>query len=136
MRVEMIDDKNPPRCRIKRNRALNVSHKILFGPGRAHGWCEDVSCRDFKISHQRLGSMPNVFKFHTLDQSRLQRPCGMRSFIGLNASLLIRTHDMYTVGIQVLGVVVQLADRLDIGVKLVRVRRPVMIEPMPRLMRF
>ena len=60
----------------------------------------------------------------------------MRSFIGLNASLLIRTHDMYTVGRQVLGVVIQLADRLDLGVKLLRVRRPVMIEPIPRLMRF
>ena len=60
----------------------------------------------------------------------------MRSFIGLNAGLLIRTHHMYTMGIQVLGVVIQLADRLDIGVKLVGVRRPVMIEPIPRLMRF
>ena len=136
MRVEMIEDKNPLRCRIKRNSALDVSHKILFGPGWAHGGCNDVSCRDLKISYQRLGSMPNVFEFHPLDQPRLQRPCGMRSFIGLNAGLLIRTHHMYTMGIQVLGVVIQLADRLDIGVKLVGVRRPVMIEPIPRLMRF
>jgi hypothetical protein len=40
----------------------------------------------------------------------------MRSFMGLHAGLLIRTHHMAPLGIQVLGVVIQLADRLDIGV--------------------
>ena len=136
MRVEMIDDKNPSRCRITRHRALNMSHKILFGPGRTHGGCNNLPCRDLKIGDQRLGSMTNVFKFHAFHQARLHGPCGMRPFIGLHAGLLIRAHDMYPVCMQLLGVVIQLADRLDVCVKLLRVRRPVMIEPIPRLMRF
>ena len=97
MRVEMIGDKNPPRGRIKRNRALNVSHKILFGPGQAHGGCDNVSCRDLKIGDQRLGSMTDVFKFHAFHQAWLHGPGWMGPLIGLNAGLLIRAHDMYPV---------------------------------------
>jgi hypothetical protein len=135
MRVEMIDHKNPPRCRLKRNGTLNRSHEILFGPRRAHGRCQYLPCRDLKIGDQRLSPMTNVFTFHTLCQPRLQRPCGRRAFVGLNAGLLIRTHDMHPVGMQVVGVVIQVAYRLDFGVKWLRVPSPVMIEPIPRPMR-
>lgn len=60
----------------------------------------------------------------------------MSPFIGLNTGFLIRAHDMHTVGMQGLSVVIQLAYRLDVCVKLLRVCRPVMIEPIPRLVRF
>lgn len=135
MRVETIEHKNPRRCRIKRNGALNMSHKILFGPRRPHGRCNNLPSRHLKIGDQRLGPMPNVFKFHALYQARLQRPGRMSPFIGLNAGLLIRAHDMHTVGMQGLGIVIELAYRLDVCVKLLRVRSPLMIEPIPRLMR-
>lgn len=55
----------------------------------------------------------------------------MRPFIGLNTGFLIRAHHMYPVCMQLLGVVLQLAARLDVYVKLLRVRRPVMREPIP-----
>jgi hypothetical protein len=136
MRVETIDDKDPPCCRITRNGALNMSDKILFGPGWPHGRRNDVSCCHLKIRDQGLGPMTDVFEFHALYQARPQRPCGMRPCNGLNAGLRIRAHHVHAVGLQIGSLVIQLADGLDIGVKLLRVLRPLMIEPIPRLMRF
>ena len=131
MRVETIDNKNPRRCRIQCNGALNMPHKILFGPRRPHGRRHDLPGRDLKIGDQRLGPMPNVVKFHTLDPTRLQRLCRMRPFIGLNAGFLIRAYHMYPVCMQLLSAVIQLTYRVDVGVKLLRVRRPVVIKPRP-----
>jgi hypothetical protein len=136
MRVEMIGDNNPPRGRIKRNRALNVSHKILFGPGQAHGGGDNVSCRDLKMGDQRLGAMTDVFKFPAFHQAWRHGPGSMGPRMGLNAGLLIRAHDLDPVFMSLLGVVRPRADRPDVCVKLGRVRRPVMLEPIPRLMRF
>jgi hypothetical protein len=132
MRGEMIDHNNPPRCRLKRTGTLKMSHAILFGPRRAHGRCQYLPCRDLKSGAQRLSPMTTVFKFHTLCQPRLQRPCGMSAFVGLNAGLPLRPHDMHPVGMQVLGFVRQVAYRLDVGVKWLRVPSPVMSEPLPR----
>lgn len=136
MRVETINNKNPRGGRIKRNGALNMLHTILFGPRWSHGRRHDLPGRHLKSGDQGLRPMPNVFKFHALDPARLQRPCRIRPFIGLHTGLLIRAHDMHTVFMQGLGCVIEVAYRPDVGVKLLRVRRPVMMEPIPRLMRF
>lgn len=136
MRVETIDDKHPCCGRIKRDGTLNMSDKILFSPGRPHGRCHDLPCRDLKIGDQRLGAMTDVVTFRAFHQAWRHGPCGMGPLIGLNAGLLIRAHDMYPVFMQLLGVVIPLADRPDVCVKWLRVCGPVMIEPIPRLMRF
>jgi len=135
MRVEMIGDHKPPRGRIKRKRALHVSHNIRFGPGPAHGGCENVSCRALEIGAHRLGARTAVGHFHAFHPAWRHGPGGMGPRKGLQAGRRIRAHAMYPVCLSLVGVVLPRADRLDIGVTLVRVRRPVMREPIPRLLR-
>ena len=77
-----------------------------------------------------------MYSHSTLPPAWLHGPGRMGPLIGLNAGLLIRAHDMDPMFMQLLGVVIQLAHRPDVCVKWRRVRRPVMIEPRPRLMRF
>ena len=135
MRVETIDDKHPCCGRITRDGTLNMpakSSSVLVAPTDR---CHDLPGRDLKIGDQRLGPMTNVFKLYAFHQAWRHGPCRMGPLIGLHAGLLIRAHDMYPMFMQLLGVVIQLADRPDVCVKLLRVRRPVMIEPIPRLMR-
>lgn len=136
MRVETIADKHPGGGRLKREGALNMSDKIFFSPGRPHGRCHDLACRDLNIGAQRLGSMTDVCTCYAFHQAWRHGPCRIGPLMGLNAGLLLRAHAMYPVCMQLLGVVIQLADRPDVCVKLRRVRRPVMIAPIPRLMRF
>jgi hypothetical protein len=53
----------------------------------------------------------------------------MRAFIGLNAGLLIGAHDMHTLVVEVGGLLIQLADGLDVCVKLLGVFGAFVIEP-------
>lgn len=71
MRVEMIDQKHPPRCRLQRHGPLTMSHELRFGPRRAHGRCQYVPCRDLNIGDQRLSPMTKVCNCHTRCQPRL-----------------------------------------------------------------
>lgn len=136
MRVQTIDDKNPRCSRITRNGALNMSEKIFFGPGGPYGRRHDLPGRHLKIRDQRLRAMPNIFKFYTFHQAWPHGTRRVRTFIGLNAGLLVGTHNMYPLFMQVGRPLIQLADGLDICVKLLGVLDAVVIEPIPRLMRF
>lgn len=136
MRVQAIDDENPFRGGVTRDGALHMAHKILFGSGRPYGRRHDLPGCDLKIGDQRLSPMTNVFKFHAFHQAWLHGTCGLRAFIGLNAGLLVGAHDMHPVFMQLGRLLIQLADSLDVGVKLFRVLGSVVIEPIARLMRF
>jgi hypothetical protein len=96
MGVQAIDNENPCRGGVTHHGTLNMAHKILFSPGRPHGRRQDLPGRDLKIGHQRLRAMPNIFKCNAIHQAWLHRTCGMRAFIGPNASLLIGAHEMHT----------------------------------------
>ena len=135
-RVETSDDKHPCCGRIKLHGTLTMSDTICFSPGRPHGGCHDVPGRDRNIGDQRLGAMTAVFTCHAFHQAWRHGPGGMGPLMSLHAGLLLRVHDLYPVCMQLLGVVLPLADRPDVCIKWRRVRRPVMIEPIPRLMRF
>lgn len=113
-----------------------MSHEVLFGSGRPHRRRSDLAGGDLKIGDQCLGSMPHVFKLHALDQARLYGSCGMGPFMGLNAGLFIRAHDMYTLFMQCWDLLIQRAERLDLGIKVLRVLRSRVIEPIPRRMGF
>ena len=129
MRVETLDHKHPRRSRITCNGALKMSHKIFFSPCRTYGRCHNLPGRHLNIGHQRLGPMPNVCTFHTFDQAPLQRRCRMRPFTGLHTGCLIRAHHMYSMCMQLLGVAIPLAYRVDICITWLRIRSPVMSEP-------
>jgi len=77
----------------------------------------------------RLRAMPNLFKFDAFHQAWLHRTCGMRAFIGLNAGLLIGTHEMHTLFVSVGCLLIQLAHGLDVCVKWLGVFGAVVIEP-------
>ena len=62
-------------------------------------------------------------------------PCRMGPLSGRHAGLLSRAHAMYPRFMPRLGVVIPRADRPAVGVQWRRVRRPVMLEPLPRLLR-
>ena len=96
MGVQAIDNENPFRGWVTPNGTLNMAHNILFSPGRPYRRRPDLPGRDLNIGDQRLRAMPNIFKFDAFHQAWLYRTCGMRAFIGLNAGLLIGTHDMHT----------------------------------------
>ena len=129
MRVQAINNENPFRGWVTPNGTLNMAHKILFSPGRPHGRRQDVPGRDLKIGDQCLRAMPNLVTFDAFHQAWLQRTCGMRAFIGLNAGLLIGAHDMHTLVVSVGCLLIQLADGLDVCVKLLGVFGAFVIEP-------
>lgn len=108
-----------------------MSHNIRFSPCWTHRRRQDLSGGHRKIRHQGLGPMTDVFEFHPLDQTWLQRPRGMRPCIGLNAGLLIRTHDRHPVCVQLWSLLTPLTNGFDSGIKWLWVLGAVMIEPIP-----
>jgi len=135
MRVQALNNKHPLRCGVTRDGPLKMTHNILFSPARPHGRRHAWPGRDLNMGDQRLGSRPNIFKFHAFHHAWLHGTCGRRAFIGLHAGLLVGAHDMHTLVMQLRRRLRQLADGLDVCVKWLRGLGPVVIEPVTRLMR-
>lgn len=135
MRVQAINNKHPLRGGVTRDATLQMTHNILFSPARPHGRRQDVPGRDRTIGDQRLGSMPNLGKFHACPHAWLHGTCGMRAFIGLKAGLRVGAHDMHPVVRQLRRLLIQLADGLDVCVTWLRGLGPVGIAPVTRLLR-
>jgi hypothetical protein len=60
----------------------------------------------------------------------------MSPFIGLNAGLVIRAHDMSIMLMAWLDRLLQLANRLDVFITLLRILGAFMMQPIPRLLWF
>ena len=79
--------------------------------------------------------MAHIFKLSSLHQAWQHRPGRMGPLIRLNAGLLIGTHHMHTLRMQLWRVMIQLTDGLDVVVELLRILGSPVIEPIAGLMR-
>ena len=129
MRVQAIDNEHPGRGGVTHHGTLTMAHKILFSPGRPYKRCPDLPGRDLNIGDQHLRAMPTICKFDAFHQAWLHRTCGMRAFMGLNAGLLIGTHEMHTLFVSVGCLLIPRAHGLDICVKWLGVFGAVVSEP-------
>ena len=136
MGVELVDEKNPTGRRIRLDRPLNMAGKIRLGSGGADRWGEDLPRGYDEVGDQGLGPMPQIFKFRPLDEAGAHGAGGLEPFEGLDARLLIRAQQLDAVGLEQRGLLVELTHRADRGVKFLGRVRPVIVEPIPALMRF
>lgn len=105
---------------------LTKSSSVLVGPTEGARTCPGATS---KLAISVCGPCRIYSKFDALHQAWLHRACGMRAFMGLNASLLIGAHDMHTLCVSLGCLLIQLADDLDVWVKLLGVVGAVVIEP-------
>jgi hypothetical protein len=128
-RVQAIDHENPGRGWVTPNGTRNMAHNIRCRPGRPHGRRQDVPGRDLNSGDPCLRARPTIGKVDALHQAWLQRTCGMRAFIGLNAGLLIGAHDRPPVVVSVGCLLLQRAAGLDVCVNLLGVFGAVVMAP-------
>ncbi len=96
MGVELIGEKDPGGVRIGLDRLGDVSGKVGFGARGSNAGSDDLSRGHIQIGDQTLGAVSVVFKFLSLDVTRLHGQRGMEAFQCLNAGHLIGTGHMGT----------------------------------------
>lgn len=108
-------DEHPFPFGIGFDRGTNVGYKILLRASVAHRGTENLSRGYLEVGDQRLGSVPNVFKFLRFRLARCHRMGGMKSFQGLDAGFLIGAHQVDARLMEFLRLVIQLTDRSDVS---------------------
>ncbi len=94
MDVELISDKDPGSVRIGLEGLGDVSGKVGFGARGSNAGSHDVSGRDIQVGDQTLRAMAAIFKFLSLDVTRLHGQRGVEAFKCLDASHLSGTCHM------------------------------------------
>lgn len=131
MRVELVDDEDPAGVRVGVDRRFDMSNEIGFGPRRANRCLSDAPVGDIPVGHQAQRAMARVLKLDLLVQPRAWRKRGMLSLERLDASLLVAADDMRALRFELRGLLVSVANRLNIpsvllwGLFLIRRGQPV-----------
>jgi len=96
MSIELIGDKDPAGVRIGLDSLGDVSGKVGFGARGSNAGSDDLSSGHIQIGDQTLGAVSVVFKFLSLDVTRLHGQRWVETFEGLDAGHLIGTGHMGT----------------------------------------
>lgn len=140
MDVELIGNEDPTVGRRRRHRLREMRHKVFFRPRGSNAWGDLFTGGDLEVGDQALRAVANVFVFLALasacltGHARLHRFGRRGAFERLHASLFIRTDQVRACGVQLRGLLIQLADRFDLRLKLCRIRLR-SIEPVLNSMR-
>ena len=94
MGVELIGDEDPGGFWIGLERLGDVSGKVGFGARGTKAGGHDLSGGHIKIGDQTQGAMALIFKFLSLDMTRLHGQRGAETFEGLDAGHLIGARHM------------------------------------------
>ena len=96
MGVELIRDKDPGGVRISLEGLDDVSGKVGFGARGSNAGSHDLSGGHVQVGNQTLGAVSVLFKFLSLDVTRLHGQRPVETFEGLDAGHLIGTGHMGT----------------------------------------
>ena len=136
VRVQLIDNEDPTCSRTGSDHRFNVVGEVRLGPGRTQPCLYDSSCGHSKAGNQGQGPVTDVLK---LAQGRLAFDHGtgyVLALKGLDARFLIGRDDIDARLRQLLRRQVQGTQGRHGRVKAPRVFGPLVIEPIPPLMRF
>ena len=96
MRVELIEDEEPRRCRIGGDGLRDMARKVFFRSAWSDGRRHNFPRRHVKIGDQTLRPVTQIFLLGALDRTWSHRQGGGSPLQRLYPSLLIRTDDMPT----------------------------------------
>src|SRR6266436_9703083 len=94
MRVELIDDEEPRRCRIGGDGLGDMARKVFFSSAWSDGRRHDFPRRHVEIGDQTLRPVTQIFILGALDEAWLHRQGGSSPLQRLYPGLLICTDDM------------------------------------------
>ena len=93
----------------------NVNHKVIFGATLSQTGGNNLTRGHFKVGNQANRSMTDILRRLSLNLLGFDR--NRISLNGLDASFLVAGNQMDALGVQVLGVGVQLTNLVDLLVK-------------------
>lgn len=102
----------------------DVRNKVRLSASITNAGSDLFSSRNFEVGNQALRAVANVFVFLAFDlarlacNARLHRFCGICAFKSLDASLLICAHKMDALRVQRRSLLIKIAHRFDLLVKL------------------
>ena len=114
MGVELISDKDPGGVRIGLDGLGDVSGKVGFGARGSNAGSDDLSSGHIQIGDQTLCAVSVVFKFLSLDVTRLHGQRRVETFEGLDAGHLIGTGHMRTRSGERRSGLIHLTDRTNL----------------------
>jgi len=91
VRVQIIDNKNPTRRRIRRNNVVNIIRKVFRRASFRQLRSNDFASRYIQITKQICRPVSLIIVLDTLRLARRQRNCRGFAFQRLNAGLLVNT---------------------------------------------
>lgn len=94
MRVELVGNEDPARLRIRLDGLFDVSDEVGFGAGGSNAGSHDLAGGHIQIGNQTHRAMPFIFKFLSLDVTRLHGQRRVETFQSLDASHLIGARHM------------------------------------------
>ncbi len=94
MRVKLIGNEDPTRLRIHLDGLFDVSDEVGFCAGGSHAGSHDLAGGDIQIGDQTQRAMPFIFKFFSLDVTKLHGQRRVETLQGLDAGHLIGTCHM------------------------------------------
>ncbi len=94
MRVELVSNEDPARLRIHLDGLFDVSDEVGFRAGGSKTGSHDLAGGYIQIGDQTQRAMPFIFKFFSLDVTRLHGQGRVETLEGLDASHLIGTGHM------------------------------------------
>ena len=113
-----------------------MTGKIVLGSSWSHRGGDDLARSHREAGNQGLRAMANVLKFAQFDVAFDHRAGLVFALCGLDAGLFVRRDQMHPSPSQPGRLLVEIADGLDLGIKRLRILRPLIGEPIPPLMGF
>ena len=124
MSIELICNEDPLVVGCRAYGLPDVRNKVRLLAGITNARGDLFSRRNFEVGDQALRAVTDVFVFLAFDLARLARNAGSGRFCGgctfksLDAGLLIRAHKMDALRVQRRRLLVKIAHRFDLLVKL------------------
>jgi len=121
MGIELVCDEYPTRLRVGVQGGFDVSGKVLFGARWTDARTDELARSDNEVGDQTQRAVSSIFELDALGQTRSNRFGFMQPFTGLHPGFLVHTHHVRALLGKLWGLSVQLTQRFDVGLVLLRV---------------